>query len=95
MYSNNKILINHRDDDCQNQLHIKTDTAYNILVAIDEGAHVFEIGVNVPSDLYFEMGDYFTYRVDKIGIFYILNFKTQRKITLCFRKSLICINSTG
>lgn len=53
MYSNNKILINYRDDDCQNQLHIKTDTAYNILVAIDEGAHVFEIGVNDPSDLYF------------------------------------------
>lgn len=53
MHSNNKILINYRDSDCQNQLHVKTDTAYNILVDNDQGAHIIEIGVEDPSELYF------------------------------------------
>lgn len=53
MHSNNKILINYRDGDCQNQLHIKTDTASSILFAIDQGENIIEIGVEDPKELFF------------------------------------------
>lgn len=46
MQNNNKFCVNYRDSECHNQLHYYTDVPGFILLEIDEGKKIFDIGMS-------------------------------------------------